>query len=233
VSAFAPATDAHIGEVFSLAINRQNNTLYVPDNGLSRLRQVNLGTGIITNFAGVGWYSPYPVGEYGDDGPALDAWLPSPEGVAIAPDNSVLLTEWGRSRLHRIAGGIITPIAGKDDPSGLPMIVSSGDGGPANQASFGQPDAVAVDRSGNIFILDQGGMGQSATIRRIDATTNIIDTVVGGGTTAPAARPPASSSTASAISPSTTMATSSSPHNSKCSRSNWQAASSHRMPAQV
>ncbi|HBO43652.1 MAG TPA: hypothetical protein DD670_06925 [Planctomycetaceae bacterium] len=185
-----PATDAQIGGIYSLATNRQNNTLYLPDLHLSRLRQINLGTGIISNFAGVGMFSPYPVGEYGDNGPALDAWLPWPEGVAVAQDGSVLLTESGLSRLHRIAGGIITPIAGEAF-----VIASGGDGGPANQASFGWPNAVAVDRAGNIFILDQGsgGVGESATIRRIDAATNIIDTVVGGGSLAPGASGPATS----------------------------------------
>jgi sugar lactone lactonase YvrE len=53
----------------------------------------------------------------------------------------------------------------------------SGDGGPAAIAEFEQPSGVAVDQAGNIFVADSGNY----RIRRIDARTGVITTVVGAG----------------------------------------------------
>jgi hypothetical protein len=53
---------------------------------------------------------------------------------------------------------------------------SPGDGGPATSANFGQISGLAVDSAGNLFV------GDSAHIRRIDATTQIITSIAGNGT---------------------------------------------------
>lgn len=52
-----------------------------------------------------------------------------------------------------------------------------GDGGPATKAEFNQPYGVALDAKGNYFVAD----GYNKRIRRIDARTLIISTVVGCG----------------------------------------------------
>ena len=57
-----PATSAQIGDPIYIDIDRQRNTLYLAPVSLSRVRQVNLATGIIDNFAGTGVFSPYPIG---------------------------------------------------------------------------------------------------------------------------------------------------------------------------
>ena len=53
----------------------------------------------------------------------------------------------------------------------------SGDGGPATGAALNNPWDVAVDRAGNLFIADRN----NNRIRRVDAATGIISTVVGTG----------------------------------------------------
>ncbi|MCH8992459.1 MAG: hypothetical protein IIA44_12025 [Acidobacteria bacterium] len=50
-------------------------------------------------------------------------------------------------------------------------------GGAATSASLSFPFAVAVDTTGNLFIVDRGNV----RIRRVDATTGIITTVAGNG----------------------------------------------------
>src|SRR5205814_1288016 len=51
----------------------------------------------------------------------------------------------------------------------------SGDGGPATSAELNRPFGVAVDGAGNLFIADFG----NSRIRRVDAATHVINTVVG------------------------------------------------------
>jgi len=53
----------------------------------------------------------------------------------------------------------------------------AGDHGPATTAEFGLPTSVAVDRAGNLFITDD----TSNRIRRVGATTGLIETIAGTG----------------------------------------------------
>jgi sugar lactone lactonase YvrE len=53
----------------------------------------------------------------------------------------------------------------------------TGDGGPANIASFRRPVGLAFDSKGNLFVSDT----MDHRVRRIDAQTGIITTFAGGG----------------------------------------------------
>lgn len=77
------------------------------------------------------------------------------------------------SRTRRIdAGtGIVTTIIGGD------IAGYSEDGGVAQAAKLSDAHEVVLDRAGNLFIADNGGR----RIRRVDALTGVITTVVGGG----------------------------------------------------
>jgi serine/threonine-protein kinase len=190
------AIGAQLGPVDSLAIDRQRNILYLSSAVLDRVRQVNLNTGVISNFAGVGMFSPYPAHIFGDNGPASGAFFLSTDGVAVGANHDVYITDSSRSRLHSVsdATGIISPLAGANDAFGNPKNVTAGNGGLASQASLGFVTRVTVDPLGNIFILDPGGGTNLAwTVRRIDATSRIIDKVAGGGTVTPGASGPATS----------------------------------------
>ncbi len=70
---------------------------------------------------------------------------------------------------------IITTIAGKYDTARY-----NGDGIPALVADFCFPEAVCLDKSGNIYIADVG----NDRIRKIDASTGVISTVAGLSTAA-------------------------------------------------
>jgi hypothetical protein len=186
-----PATNATFLTISGLAVDRARNTLYVADGSAARVRKVNLATGIISNFAGVGIFYPYAQsGLRGDGGPATEAWF-SPAIWAIAIDGvgNVYIAEDCSIRKVDAVTGIIHLLAGKPDPGTLGMTdiaATAGDGGPAADATFSFPISVAADASGNVFILDINGPDTNITtcVRRIDAITGIITRIAGGGTNA-------------------------------------------------
>jgi sugar lactone lactonase YvrE len=91
----------------------------------------------------------------GDRAGATRARLTFPEGVAVDAAGNVYTADWGDSEVRRIsADGVITLLAG--DGTACTAAPSCGDGGAATAAQLGFPQAVAVDRSGDVYIADTG-----------------------------------------------------------------------------
>lgn len=186
-----PATDAQLGDGIAIAIDRARNRLYVASMGLSRVRQVDLASGIIENFAGRGWFDDEIGFLDGDGGPAAQAYVPNPIEVTIGLGNDVLISDAVPAyRLRSVDGttGIITRIAGIEDELGFPIEFTAGDGGPADEASFHDVESVTEDSAGNLYVADHQEFGE-ILVRRIDAATGLIDTIAGGGATTPGSGP--------------------------------------------
>ena len=167
-----PATSAAIAFPVGLAVDRSGN-LYIASTLSSRVRKVNLATGVITAFAGGG--TP---GGIGDGGPATSATLvfPSNTHIGLAADNNgnVYIADYGNNRVRKVnSAGIISTVAGAGS---LGNSGFSGDGGLATAALLNSPSGVALDAQGNLYISDTG----NGRIRKVD-TTGIITTVVGRG----------------------------------------------------
>ena len=130
--------------------------------------QVHVTSGVISTYAGTG-----ALGYSGDGGPATAARLRRPEGVAVASNGDVYVTDTDNHVIRRIAftTGIITTAAGTGSP-GL-----TGDGGPATAARLSGPEDVFVAANGDLYIADTG----NHVIRRVVAGTGIITTVAGNG----------------------------------------------------
>jgi streptogramin lyase len=95
--------------------------------------------------------------------------LGRPLELALGPDGSIYVV--ADLRVHRIApGGSVTVVAGSGT-SGY-----SGDGGPAVEAALDGPTSIDVDAGGNLFIAEYG-----SRIRRVDALSGVISTVVANG----------------------------------------------------
>lgn len=167
-----PAVEAQLHGPAGLTVDSDGNLFIATDH---RVRRVDATTGIITTVAGTG--TP---GFSGDGAPATSARLKNPTGVAVDSGGNVFVADHDNGRIRRIdsESGVITTVAG----GGKPTVdekgqLEVGDGGPATEAFFRIPMAVAVDQKGNLFFV-----ANQTRVRRVDAITGIITTLAGDGT---------------------------------------------------
>jgi uncharacterized protein (TIGR03437 family) len=147
----------------SIAFDSAGN-LYITDPIDSRIRKVSTA-GIITTLVGTG----IP-GFSGDRGPAIQAQINNPGGLAIDANNNIYFADRNNLRVRRISpDGTINTVAGNGS-HGVP-----GDGGPALAASI-TPNGIAVDAQGNLYIGDIDNF----KIRKV-AANGIISTFAGVG----------------------------------------------------
>jgi len=172
-----PARNAKLSKPFALAIDRQGNLLITEKAG-HRIRRVDTtAENKITTVAGTG--AP---GFSGDNGRATSAQINTPLGITIAPNGDIVFVDNQNGRIRNInLNGIITTIAGTGRLSRLNpgTIVPRGDGGPATSAIIDFPTDIAYDHRGNLYIAEALS---NPVIRRVDAATKVISTIVGGGT---------------------------------------------------
>ena len=106
----------------------------------------------------------------GDNGPATDALLYGPGDAAVDAGGNLYIADTGNNRIRKISHGDVTTIAGNGTKG------YGGDNGPAGSAELANPEGVAVDSNGNLYIADTF----NNRIRKI--SNGIITTVTGGGT---------------------------------------------------
>jgi sugar lactone lactonase YvrE len=161
-----PATSAVLCDPGGIAVDSAGN-IYFADDGNYVIRKVTASTGIITTVAGNG--TP---GFSGDGGLAASAQL-EPGGVALDSYGNIYIADSGNNRIRMVTAstGIINTIAG-NGTAGF-----SGDGGAATIAELNGAPGVALDGSGNIYVVDT----YNNRIRVISASTGIITTFVGNG----------------------------------------------------
>jgi len=162
------ATAAKMDKAEGIALH-PNGDLYIADTKNNRIRKVDVGTGIITTIAGTG-----TGGFSGDGGAATAAKIDDPKGVDVDINGHIYIADKKNARIRKVDGGtgIITTIAGTGTGG------FSGDGGAATAAKLDDPEDVAVDCNGNVYIADK----KNERIRRVDGATGIITTYAGTGT---------------------------------------------------
>jgi sugar lactone lactonase YvrE len=116
---------------------------------------------IITNFAGGG--------TGGDGSPAISASIYAPQYMAFDSIGNLFFSQLDNKIRKIDINGIITTIAGNGTQG------FGGDNGPATNAIFHQPEGVAIDKNGNIYIADN----VNHRIRKVDASNGIITTIAG------------------------------------------------------
>ncbi len=137
------ATAAKIGYVQGMGIDPSGN-LYISDNGNHVVRKIAT-SGIITTFAGTG-----VTGFSGDGAAATDAQFNTTRGITSDASGNIYIADNGNKRIRMVnTSGIITTVAGCSGTC---------PGGPATATVIGNPQAVAFDASGNMYIsVDHGG----------------------------------------------------------------------------
>jgi RHS repeat-associated protein len=98
----------------------------------------------------------------GDGGPAVNALLNEPDGLAIDAAGNVYVSDYGDNRIWSFTstGLIFTYVANYIGQAGF-----AGDGYPAQQAWLNEPENIAIDSSGDILIADTA----NNRIRQINA----------------------------------------------------------------
>ena len=151
-----------------------DGTIIIADVWNQRIRAIDPQTGLICTVAGNGARA-----FGGENGPATAAYIGNPHDVAVDGQGRILIADTRNGRIRRVElDGSLRTLAGTT----LPWDAGEGrwdkgDHGPANSASFGGIEAVAVDRQGHIYIGDC----TFGRIRKIDADTGIITTIAGVG----------------------------------------------------
>jgi large repetitive protein len=163
------ATAARLVEPEDQALDSGGN-LYIADALNNRIRRVDASSGIITTVAGNGTAS------YGGDlGPATAAELYGPLDLAVDAAGNLYIDDDVNNVIRKVTAstGIITTVAGV---AGVPGVGSfGGDGGPATSAHLNDPEGIALDAAGNLYITDSG----NNVVREVNGLTQIITTVSG------------------------------------------------------
>ncbi len=132
------------------------------------IRRMDAETGIITRVCGNG--GP---GYAGDGGPALQAVINQPYGLAIDGNGDIYFAQRFDPAVRKIDAqtGNVSTIAGTGE------FGYGGDGGPGNEAMLKEPNDLFLDGKGGLLIADI----QDQRIRRVDLATGIITTFAGTG----------------------------------------------------
>jgi len=157
------ATKALLNGPKGVAVDHAGN-LYIADASNNRVRKVSTA-GIITTVAGGG------TAGLGDGGLATSAQLNGPTAVALDNSGNLFIADTGNNRVRQVSSaGTITTFAGTGTAG------YSGDGGPALSAQLQNPEGLALDPAGDLFIADTANY----RIRKV-AVNGTITTVAGNG----------------------------------------------------
>jgi len=164
-----PATQAQLNTPTGLEVIPGGGFLF-SDSGNNVVRHVS-PDGVITRVAGTG-----VAGDTGDGGPATQAQLNSPVGIAVLPGGGFLFTDQGNNVVRQVSrDGVITRVAGTG------VAGDTGDGGPATQAQLNSPGAMTVLPGGG-FVFSDFGNNVVRQVSRDGVITRVAGTGVAGDT---------------------------------------------------
>jgi uncharacterized protein (TIGR03437 family) len=152
-----PAANAVFYHFDGLTLDKAGN-LYISDRTLQQIHKLTPG-GTVATIAGNPAGSTQQGGFSGDGGPATEARVNWPAGLAVDDAGNVYFADFLNYRVRRIAAdGTITTVAGTGNEADL------------------KPRDVALDANGNLYIAD------GTRVRKLDTRTGALTTFAGGAT---------------------------------------------------
>lgn len=148
------ATVADLASPTGVAVDSAGN-IYTADSNNSLIRRIT-PAGIINSYVGAG---------------ATSGRLNHPTGIAIDPSGALYIADSNNRRVVKYSAATLSVFAG-NGANGF-----SGDGGQATSAVLNNPNGVAVDAAGNVYIADTS----NSRIRKV-TPDGIISTIAGKGT---------------------------------------------------
>jgi len=136
-----PGASALFNAPQAVAVDPAGN-LYVADTSSDTIREITnpLTSPTVSTLAGLAW-----VPGYADNAGGL-ARFNLPGGVAVDGSGNVYVADTSNNLVRKIVGGVVTTFAGADGSGAMDGL------GPA--ARFSGPAGVAVDGSGNLYVVD-------------------------------------------------------------------------------
>jgi trimeric autotransporter adhesin len=154
-----PGASVSLNAIGGVAVDAAGNVfLSLPQFAV--VMRLDATTGILTRVAGNA-----SNGFSGDNGPAVNAQLYGPNGLALDPAGNLYIADTNNRRIRKVSNGIITTVAGTG------VSGDAGNGGPATSAELSYPYTLAIDSAGNLYI------GDSGVIRKV--TSGVIASVPG------------------------------------------------------
>ena len=148
-----PAVKARLSFPSGVAVDKAGN-VYITDTGNNRVRRIDT-TGTINTIAGTGEEG------YDWDGPAVEARLAGPKGVAVDASGNLYFTGPYKFGIRRVdASGTLSEVAGSGESYD----------GPEDEHRLTRDRGVAVDASGNVYISNI----DNNYVRRVDASETVI-----------------------------------------------------------
>jgi uncharacterized protein (TIGR03437 family) len=155
-----PADVAELSNPLAVAADSAGD-VYIADGSSVREVSNRIIASVVGSYYGAGCGS----------GPAASAQLSIPYGIALDPSGNLYIADTYNDCIREITNGTIASVAGTALNPGY-----SGDNGPALRAQLNQPQGVALDAAGNLYIADS----YNYVVRRV--SNGVITTVAGNGT---------------------------------------------------
>jgi sugar lactone lactonase YvrE len=150
-----PAASARFFGPAALALDTNGN-LYVADSANNTIRKISSAGSVIT-LAGLPGISG------STDGSNTVALFSQPQGVCVDNSENVYVADTSNDTIRKLSpAGVVTTFAGQAGVSGSAN-------GLGTNALFSQPQGIAVDGAGNVYVADYG----NHTVRKITAAGQV------------------------------------------------------------
>jgi streptogramin lyase len=159
-SADGTGASARFWNPYGVVVDSAGN-VYVADTSNHTIRKITPG-GVVSTLAGWAGFSG------GTDGTGANARFNNPYGVALDGAGNLYVADTSNNTIRKVTpGGVVSTLAGVAGISG------SADGTGAN-ARFCDPQGVAVDSAGNVYVADTSNY----TIRKV-TPAGVVSTLAG------------------------------------------------------